>query len=66
MVERLLGRQEVRGSNPLRSTIEPLCEPRRDAKGSSYVKSSIVPSRTRMVLKKARFHIFRTSGLALW
>jgi len=43
-----------------------LCEPRRDAKGSSYVKSSIVPSRTRMVLKKARFHIFRTSGLALW
>jgi hypothetical protein len=53
------------GSNPVGTTIDPLCEPRRDAKGSSYVKSPIAPFRTRIVRKKARFHVLRTSGLAL-
>ena len=33
MVEHLLCKQGVGGSSPLVSTIEPLCEPRRDAKG---------------------------------
>jgi hypothetical protein len=42
-----------------------LCEPIRDAKGSSYVKSAIAPSRALIDWKKARFHILRTSGLAL-
>ena len=40
------------GSNPVGTTIEPLCEPSRDAKGSSYVKSAIVLSRTKIARKK--------------
>ena len=43
-----------------------ICDLSRDAKGSSYAKSAIAPSRTRSVWKNARFHILRTSGLALW
>jgi hypothetical protein len=52
LVEHLLCKQGVGGSSPLVSTIEPL-EPSRDAKGSSYVKSAIAPSRTQIVWKNA-------------
>ena len=41
-----------------------MCEPRRDAKGSSYVESAILPFWTRIVRKRAWFYILRTSGFA--
>jgi hypothetical protein len=65
LVRRLRNLVETVRILSLGATIEPLCEPRRDAKGSSYVKPAIVQSRTRIVWKNARFHILRTSGLAL-